>query len=233
MVRKGSRLNKDMTHLSKVVNKAMKGKLIIQIERPQLSHKPSEKLQELVKDCARTLGKAEVIVKKVTEQGMVEGFTDLECGQMVKYEMEVAGIPKTTIYRHMPASWKHQEKRHLKDFGSTVGPEGGGEEEPTDQLKQTLENIDWHQLDINYLGKLINHLTQVYNEKKGNNHTKKYQPSLDEVKQREDKVLSLVKEGVTRIADLVEQSGVPESAVRRYLKKAGYKVFAGMIDLGG
>lgn len=58
---------------------------------------------------------------------------------------------------------------------------------------------------------------------------KKYQQTPDEVKQREQKIMSLVEEGILRIADLVEQSGVSDSATRRYLQKTGYRIMAGTV----
>jgi hypothetical protein len=98
------------------------------------------------------------------------------------------------------------------------------------------------------LGKVIDNLAQIYNKKTGqqikvifrkmiddgssstSNKDKKYQPTPDEVKQRENKVLSLVKKGIVKISEIVEQSGVSESATRRYLLKAGYKITAGIVS---
>ena len=59
---------------------------------------------------------------------------------------------------------------------------------------------------------------------------KKYQPTPDEVKQREQKIMSLVEEAILRIADLVEKSGVSDSATRRYLQKTGYRIMAGTVS---
>jgi len=91
------------------------------------------------------------------------------------------------------------------------------------------------------LGKVIDNLAQIYNEKTGqkivvifrkmiDDVRKKYQPTPDEVKQREQKVLSLVDDGIIKISEIVEQSGVSESAARRYLLKTGYKITAGTVS---
>ena len=75
---------------------------------------------------------------------------------------------------------------------------------------------------------MIHDLAQIYNEKTGQkivvsckmiddgttkDKDKKYQPTPDEVKQREQKIMSLVVEGIPRIADQVNN--------REYL--IGYK----------
>lgn len=92
---------------------------------------------------------------------------------------------------------------------------------------------DRHLYKPGYVAKIIDNLTKIYSEKrKKTSKTKKEKkyPTSDEVKQREAKVLSLVKKGVKRIADLVEKSGVPESPVRRYLLKNGYKITGGKVS---
>jgi DNA-binding IclR family transcriptional regulator len=42
--------------------------------------------------------------------------------------------------------------------------------------------------------------------------------------------MSLAEEGILRIADLVQQSGVSNSATRRYLQKAGYTIMEGTVS---
>lgn len=116
----------------------------------------------------------------------------------------------------------------------------------TDDIEQ-FSMADRYLYKHEFLGKVIDHLAQIYNEKTGQkikvifrkmiedgdttkNKNKKYQPTPDEIKQRENKVISLVEEGIFKISDLVEQSGVSESATRRYLQRAGYKVTFGTIS---
>lgn len=95
------------------------------------------------------------------------------------------------------------------------------------------EMANRHLYKPGYLAKVIDNLTKIHNEKRkkaSKAKKKRKYPTHDEVKQREKMVLSLVKKGVNRIAHLVERSGVPESPVRRYLLKAGYKITAGKVS---
>ena len=59
------------------------------------------------------------------------------------------------------------------------------------------------------------------------------EPSPNEVeRRRRQRVLSLVKDGAVRISDQVKQSGVSETAIRKYLEKEGYKISSRMVSLG-
>lgn len=145
---------------------------------------------------------------------------------------------------------KAVEEQVKKDIDTTIKEEV---EQPTGQYVKTnpqivqaqhqvirpimeitdIERFSWpdrHLYKPDIIAKARDELARIYKEKtKKLPQNKKYQPTPDEVRQREEKVLSLVKEGM-RMYDLVKISGIPESPVRRYLLKNGYKVTAGKIS---
>lgn len=114
----------------------------------------------------------------------------------------------------------------------------------TDDIDIEAFSMSARHLKPGTLGKVIDNLAQIYNEKTGqkievifrkmidDSKDKKYQPSPNKVEQRRQRVLSLVEDGVVRISELVKQSGVSETVVRRYLEKEGYRVSFGTASLG-
>lgn len=237
--------------------------------------RPSTKLQEKIKTCVSMFRSLNETVNEVIEIGKSEGFTPKEIGQFIRQEMIKSGLSTRTVTRYLPAELKAKPRglpvaSKIKDKMSLNS--GQGQSQGKSQSSQSTTDIIKDKMSLNYsqsqpltddieqfsmanrylykhefLGKVIDHLAQIYNEKTGQkikvifrkmiedggttkDKDKKYQPSPDEVKQRENKVLSLVEQGIVKISDLVEQSGVSESATRRYLQRAGYKVTFGTIS---
>lgn len=232
--------------------------------------RPSAKLQEKIKTCVSMFRSLNETVNEVIALGQKEGFTPKEIGQFIRQEMIKAGLSRMTITRYLPAELKAkprgfqvsnkmlqtpstatvtatQSQTNKKGEFSNKMLQMKTQTQPllTDDIDIEVFSVAATHLKPEILGKVIDHLAQIYNEKTGQKivvifrkmidgdgttKDKKYQPTPDEIKQREQKIMSLVEEGILRIANLVEQSGVSESATRRYLQKAGYKIMAGTIS---
>ncbi len=210
--------------------------------------RPSTKLQEKIKTCVSMFRSLNETVNEVIEIGKSEGFIPKEIGQFIRQEMIKSGLSTRTVTRYLPAELKAKPRglpvaSKIKDKMSLNYSQSQPLTDDIEQFSMANRYLYKHE----FLGKVIDHLAQIYNEKTGQkikvifrkmiedggttkDKDKKYQPSPDEVKQRENKVLSLVEQGIVKISDLVEQSGVSESATRRYLQRAGYKVTFGTIS---
>jgi hypothetical protein len=76
----------------------------------QQKKQPSETLVKLTEDCITQFGKLNISVNKALEQGRLEGFTDMEIGDMIRHKLLAAGYSKMTVSRSLPLSCKHMEK---------------------------------------------------------------------------------------------------------------------------
>jgi hypothetical protein len=218
--------------------------------------KPSQELQDLISKVSNAFGKLQDTVNLVLEKGREERFSDKEVGDMIREKMTSAGYSRMTMSRYLPSSTKHMEHASQGQRNKMLRKDNLTKPSPLSQTQADFQTTDIEQFSMadihlynpEYLGKVIDNLTKIYNEKTGQKvivifrkmiddgsssttkKDKKYQPTPDEVKQREQKIMSLVEEGILRIADLVEQSGVSDSATRRYLQKTGYRIMAGTVS---
>jgi hypothetical protein len=242
---------------------------VVAIDRDGERRQPSERLQEKIRNCVSVFRSLNETVNEVIEIGKSEGFTPKEIGHFIRQEMIKSGLSRMTITRYLPAELKAKPRGFQVSNKMLQTPPPSTavtiqtqtkKEEFSNKMLQTqmrsLPDDDIEQFSManrylykhQFLGKVIDHLAQVYNEKTGQqikvifrkmidddsstskDKDKKYQPTPDEVKQRENKVLSLVKKDIVKISEIVEKSGVSESATRRYLLKAGYKITAGTVS---
>ena len=220
-------------------------------------------LQEKIRNCVAIFRSLNETVNEVIEIGKSEGFTPKEIGQFIRQEMIRSGLSSRTVTRYLPAELKAKPRGlpvKIKDKMLNQNQSQSQDSQPddtnaikdkmslnytqsqllTDDIEQ-FSMADRHLYKHEFLGKVIDYLAQIYNEKTGQkiqvifrkaieDGGKKYQPSQDEVRERENKMLSLVKERTTRIYEIVEKSGVPENPVRRYLLKNGYKIIGGKVS---
>jgi hypothetical protein len=90
---------------------------VVTIENKQ----PSEVLEKLTEECVSQFGKLNISINKTLEQGRIEGFSDIEVGDMIRRKLLSAGYSKMTVSRALPPSAKHLEKaRH--QFGNKMLP---------------------------------------------------------------------------------------------------------------
>jgi hypothetical protein len=89
---------------------------------------PSERLQQLINECAIGFQKLGQHIKLTLQVGREEGFTDKEIGARIRQQMQQAGLDSSTIRRHLPASCKRNytitkdkqsstKSRNLHDLG--------------------------------------------------------------------------------------------------------------------
>jgi NAD(P)-dependent dehydrogenase (short-subunit alcohol dehydrogenase family) len=71
---------------------------------------PSETLIKLTEDCVSQFGKLNITVNKALEQGRLEGFSDMDVGDMIRKKLLAAGYSRMTVSRALPPSAKHIEK---------------------------------------------------------------------------------------------------------------------------
>ena len=69
-------------------------------------NKPSEKLLSLVEECSSHFGKLCDSFELAKTQGLTEGFTSKEVGDMIRRRMLKAGYSRMTVSRYLPEEFK-------------------------------------------------------------------------------------------------------------------------------
>ncbi len=164
--------------------------------------RPPTKLQEKIKTCVSMFRSLNETVNEIIAFGQKEGFTPKEIGPFIQEEMTKAGSTRT-VTRYLP------EEPKAKPRGLLVKIKDKITSQPlvTDDIDIEAFSTAAKHLKPEILGKVIDHLAQIYNEKTGQKivvifrkmiddgntkyQDKKYQPTPDEVKQRtENNVIS-------------------------------------------
>jgi hypothetical protein len=194
---------------------------------------PSARLQEKIRNCVSVFRSLNETVNEVIEIGKSEGFTPKEIGQFIRQEMIKSGLSSRTVTRYLPAELKakprgfqvsntnrdkmslnhSQNQRQPTHSLSQKSPSPQSQEQ---QLTTDIEQFSMADRDLyrpEFLGKVIDHLSKIYNEKTGQKIIVIFRKMIDDgtSKERkisadsgrgkvEKKVLSLVKKGVIKIS---------------------------------
>lgn len=150
---------------------------------------PSARLQEKIRNCVSVFRSLNETVNEVIEIGKSEGFTPKEIGQFVRQEMIKSGLSRSTVTRYLPAELKmkprgkqvshnlsqnqtqtqgqNQFSRNLTlNSNSSPSPSSAEPHKLTNGIEQ-FSMADRYLYKSEYLGKVIDHLAKIYNEKTG------------------------------------------------------------------
>jgi hypothetical protein len=178
---------------------------------------PSARLQEKIRNCVSVFRSLNETVNEVIEIGKSEGFTPKEIGQFIRQEMIKSGLSRSTVTRYLPTELKmkargKQVSRNLSQKQTQTQVQNqisrnlvlNSNSSPSPSLAQPLKQLtndieqfsmaDRYLYKSEYLGKVIDHLAKIYNEKTGQKIIVIFRKMIDEglvtatpdeVKQRE------------------------------------------------
>jgi hypothetical protein len=177
-------------------------------------------VQNVVEEATETtteIQPTEVIIESPIQQN-VQVYGTIEEATSDEGYWQVSNIENFILrdIEHYPTEYIEKTQDKIEDY-LTSRMSGFTSEE----VKQRMEDRQRH----------FDEVTQWFKTRyQPKIESKKHQPSPGEVEQRKQKVLSLVKEGTTKLSDIVERSEVSESAARRYLQAASYTITKGVIN---
>jgi hypothetical protein len=168
--------------------------------------RPSARLQEKIRNCVSVFRSLNETVNEVIEIGKSEGFTPKETGQFIRQEMIKSGLSRSSVTRYLPAELK------MKPRGKQVSRNMSHNQTQTQGQNQFSRNLtlnsrplsaephkltngieqfsmaDRYLYKSEYLGKVIDHLAKIYNEKTGQRIIVIFRKMIDEGTNKDKKI---------------------------------------------